>query len=212
MNQIFDYDSPVLQVLNRFASLVVLNLLCLCTSIPIFTIGASVTALYDVVFRMDGDWEHKNTAAFFRAFRKNFRQSTLLWLLFLLLMIASIVNAMIFSNMGGTVGFLLFLLSLAVLCNSLLILGYVFPLLSQFENTVGNTLKNAALLSIANLPRTLLMAVLNCFPWVLIFMHLYAFFRLGFLWLTLYFAAAAYVNSRLLKKVLDPLRSQPSGH
>lgn len=212
MNQIFDYDSPVLQVLNRFASLVVLNLLCLCTSIPIFTIGASVTALYDVVFRMDGDWEHKNAAAFFRAFRKNFRQSTLLWLLFLLLMIASIVNAMIFSNMGGTIGFLLFLLSLAVLCNSLLILGYVFPLLSQFENTVGNTLKNAALLSIANLPRTLLMAVLNCFPWVLIFMHLYAFFRLGFLWLTLYFAAAAYVNSRLLKKVLDPLRSQPSGH
>lgn len=210
MNRIFDYDSPMLQVLNRFASLVVLNLLCLCTSIPIFTAGAAVTALYDVVFRMDEDWEHKNAAAFFRAFRKNFRQSTLLWLFFLLLILASIVNAMIFSNLGGTIGFLLFLLSLAVLCNSLLILAYVFPLLSQFENTLGNTLKNAVLLSIANLPRTLLMAVLNCFPWVLIFMHLYAFFRLGFLWLTLYFAAAAWVNSRLLKKVFDPLRQPAS--
>lgn len=38
--------------------------------------------------------------------------------------------------------------------------------------------------------------------------NLYAFLRLGFLWLALYFAAAAYFNSRVLHKVFQPYWEQ----
>ncbi len=202
----FDSDSWFMQLISRFSSLAVLNLVFLCTCIPIFTIGASLTALYDVVFRMDTEREGKSISTYFRSFSANFKQSTPIWLLFLLFIAASCGNALIFSNMGGIPGQILFVISVVILINALLVLGYVFPLLSQFDNTTGNTTKNALLLSVANLPRTLVVAVINCFPWALMVMNLYAFIQLSFLWFVLYFAAAAYFNSRVLMKVFQPLK------
>ena len=210
MNLFFNQDSWIMQLITRFSNLVVLNLLFLFTSIPIFTIGASLSALYDVVFRMDTDREGKTAIGYFQAFRRNFRQSTAVWLIFLLILVTSYANATIFSNMTGISGIVLSVIAIVILINALLIMGYAFPLISQFENTLGNTLKNALLLSIANLPRTLVIGVINCFPWALLVMNLYAYIQLGFLWFALYFAAAAYFNSRVLMKVFDPLREQAS--
>ena len=206
----FDSDSWFMQLISRFSSLAVLNLVFLCTCIPVFTIGAALTALYDVVFRMDTEREGKSVSTYFRSFSANFRQSTPIWLLFLLFIAASCGNAVIFSHMSGIAGQILFVISVVILINILLILGYVFPLLSQFDNTRGNTLKNALLLSVANLPRTLIIAVINCFPWALMVMNLYAFIQLSFLWFALYFAAAAYFNSRVLMSVFKPLKESAS--
>ena len=208
MRTFFDSDSWFMQLISRFSSLAVLNLLFLCTCIPVFTIGAAVTALYDVVFRMDTDQEGKLFSTYFRAFAANFRQATPIWLLFLLLITASCVNMSVFSNWGNSMGHILFVIAVVILINLLLVLGYTFPLLSQFDNTKTNTLKNALLLSVANLPRTLIIAVINCFPWALMLMNFYSFIQLSFLWLVLYFSAAAYFNSRVLKNVFDPLREQ----
>lgn len=210
MNTLFHQDSWFVQLISRFASLVVLNFLVLFTSIPIFTIGPSLTALYDVVFRMDTSRESPTVSTYFRAFRRNFRQSTPVWLLFLVLIAASCGNAVIFSNMGSLLGKALSVLSVVILVNCMLVLGYAFPLISQFDNTFSNTLKNSLLLSGANLPYTLIITVINCFPWVLMLMNLYAFIQLSFLWLALYFAAAAYFNSRVLLKVFKPLMEQAS--
>lgn len=210
MNLFFKYDSPIMQVINRFSSLVVLNFLFLCTSIPIFTIGASLSALYDVVFRLDTEGEGKIAAAYFRAFRANFRQGTPIGLLFLVLIGSACANASIFSGKGTAMGTILSVFSIIILVNSLLISGYAFPLISQFDNTFRNTLKNSLLLTIANLPRTLLIAIVNCFPWMLMLVNFYTFIQLSFLWLVLYFAAAAYFNSRVLMKVFEPLRNQTS--
>jgi len=205
-----DSDSWFMQLISRFSSLVILNLLFLCTCIPIFTIGAALTALYDVVFRMDTEREGKSVSVYFRSFAANFKQSTPVWLLFLLFIAASCGNIVISSNIAGITGQLFFVVSVVILINILLVLGYVFPLLSQFDNTTGNTLKNALLLSVANLPRTLVVAVINCFPWALMVMNLYAFIQLSFLWFALYFAAAAYFNSRVLMRVFQPLRESAS--
>ena len=92
-----------------------------------------------------------------------------------------------------------------VLVMTVLIASFVFPLLSRFRNTVASMLRNALLLSVSHLPRALLAGVINAFPWVLMLVNFYAFLRLGILWFSLYFSAAAYYNSRLLKKVFDPL-------
>ena len=175
MRFFFDADSWFMQLISRFSSLIILNLLFLCTCIPIFTIGAALTALYDVVFRMDSEREGQIVLTYFRAFVANFKQSLPIWLLFLLLIAASCGNAVIFSNFGTLPGNILFVLSVVILINTLLVFGYVFPLLSQFDNTIVNTLRNSLLLAVANLPRTLIITVINCFPWVLLAMNLYAF-------------------------------------
>lgn len=208
MHLIFEPDSPIMQFLNRFSTLIILNILFLCTCIPIFTIGASLAALYDVVFRLDTDREGKTVRAYFRAFRSNFRQSTPVWLVFLTVIATSCINITYFSNMGSSFGHLLFVISAVILVNCMLVFGYAFPLISQFDNTFRNTLKNSLLLSVANLPRTLILAVINCFPWALLLMNLYTFIQLSFLWLVLYFAAAAYFNSRVLMKIFNDLKEQ----
>lgn len=208
MNAIFRSDSWLMQFAQRFSSLAILNLLFLFTCIPVFTIGTALTALYDVVFRMDTEREYKSVFAYFRSFAANFKESTPIWLVLLVLTGASYANGVIFSGWNNTMGTILSVFALVILCNIILVLGYVFPLLSQFRNTGRNTMKNALLLCIANLPRTLVIAVINCFPWALMIMNLYAFIQLSFLWLVLYFAAAAYFNSRVLRKVFAPLKQQ----
>lgn len=210
MHFLFNSDSWFMQVVSRFSSLVTLNLLFLFTCIPIFTIGTALTALYDVVFRMDTEREGKLVSTYFRSFAANFKESTPIWMLFLLMMVTSCANAVIFSNSGTTIGLILSVVCAVIFVNITLVFGYTFPLLSQFQNTRVNTLKNALLLAVANLPRTLIIAVINCFPWVLLIVNLYAFIQLSFLWFALYFSAAAYFNSRVLMNVLDSLREQPS--
>lgn len=205
MRFLFDPDSSVMQFLSRLCDLVILNIVFLLTCLPIFTIGAANTALYDVVFRMDTDREERLLRTYFRSFKENFRQGTAIWLALLLFGAASCVNMVKFSEIGGIFGYFLFLMAMLALMIAVLVFSYGFPLLSRFSNSTGNMLKNALLLSVANLPRTIVTAVVNCFPWALLLVNLYAFIRLGLLWFILYFAAAAYFNSRVLKKVFDSL-------
>lgn len=204
MQFLFDPNSKFMQFLSRFADIVVLNVVFLLTCLPVFTIGAALTAMYDTVFRMDTEREEKLLRTYWGSLKRNFRQGTVIWLLLLLFGAASCVNMAQFSDIGGTLGYVLFLFAMLVLIVALLVLSYAFPLLSQFRNSTLGTLKNALLLSIAHLPRSLLILGINCFPWALMVLNLYAFIRLGFLWFSLYFAAAAYFNSRVLNKVLQP--------
>lgn len=208
MRFLFDLDSPIMQIISRFCDIVILNIVFLLTCIPIFTIGAANTALYDVVFRMDTDREGKLLATYFRSFRENFRQSTVLWLALLLFGLATYMNMTRFSILGNNaylLGYGLFIVSMLVLVLEVFLFSYSFPLLSLFRNSTRQTAMNALLLAIGNLPRTLVVAVINCFPWVLLMVNFYAFMQLGFIWLAMYFAAAAYFNSRVLMKVFGKL-------
>lgn len=206
MRFLLDPDSKILVILGRFADIVVLNLVFLLTCIPLFTIGTANAALYAVVFRMDTDQEGKLLPTYFHAFRENFRQGTLIWLLIALFGAATYVNMLEFSAIGGDLGYLLFVVSMLVATLLLLVFSCVFPLLSQFRNSIPGTIKTALQLSVAHLPRFLVILVINCFPWVLMLVNLYAFAALGALWFFLYFAAAAYFNSRVLYKVFQPYR------
>lgn len=208
MRFLFNMDSPIMLFISRFCDIVILNVVFLLTCIPIFTIGAATSALYDVVFRMDTDREGKLLSTYFRAFRDNFRQGTAIWLALLLFCAATYVNMTRFSVLGDhayLLGYSLFVVSMLVLVLEVFIAAYAFPLLSQFRNSTRQTVKNALLLAIGNLPRTLVVSIINCFPWTLLIMNFYTFIRLGFIWLAAYFAAAAYFNSRVLKKVFDGL-------
>ena len=205
MRFLFDPDSQIMRFLARLADLVILNVVFLFTCLPLFTIGAAISALYSVVFAMDTEREGKALSTYFRAFRENFRQGTAVFLVLLLFGAASCVNMSQFSGIGGGLGYGLFLLSMLVLILTVFTATFAFPLISQFRNTTGAMLKNALLLSLSHLPRAILAGVINAFPWLVMIVNLYAFLRLGVLWFALYFSAAAYYNSRILKKVFNAL-------
>lgn len=205
MRFLFDPDSRFSQFLIRLCDLILLNVIYLLTCLPLFTIGTATAALYDTVFRMDTEREGKLMTTYFHAFRENFRQGTAVWLLLVVYGIATWMNMNIFSDMGDQFGYGLFVLSMVIVVIGLFVAAYVFPLMSRFQYKTGALLQNALLLSVLYLPRTLLVCIINAFPWGLLLVNLYAFCKLGFLWFALYFAAAAYFNSRVLKKVVDDL-------
>ena len=182
MGGFFSLDSKFMQVMSRVADLIILNVIYLVTCLPVVTIGAASTALYTVCFRLGTDREGSLVKGYFRAFRDEFRQATLIWLFLLLFGAASCVNIILFLSMDG----------------------WMHYLLSQFRNDTKSVLKNALIFSVAYLPRTALIVVINVFPWALLLTNLYMFLQVGFIWVVVYFAAAAYINTRLLKKVFAP--------
>lgn len=206
MRFIFDPNSKFGIIVTRLTELVILNFVFILTCLPVFTVGAANTALYDTVFRMDTDREGKLLSTYFRSFKSNFAQSTLMWLLLLLFFLAGYVNMSLSSGISGVLGQILLLVSLLVLLLALSVFSYAFPWQSQFVNSPLQTLRNALLLSIGHLPRTAVLLMLNCFPWVLMVMNFYSFLQLGVLWVGLYFSAAAYYGSRVLFKVFQPYR------
>lgn len=206
MGAFFSPDSKFMQAMSRVADLIILNVLFLISCIPLLTIGAASAALYTVCFRIGTDREQGVFRSYFRAFRENFKQGTILWLIFVVFLGAGIVNEFLFYSMEGPLHYL-FLLMTALLIFCVLMYGYAFPLISQFSNTTMPTLKNAFCLSLGYLPRSLVIAVLNLFPLALALADLYLFLQVGFIWAFLYFSAAAYINALLLKKVFAPYQT-----
>ena len=203
MQALFSPDSRFMRIMSRVADLVLLNLCYLLTCVPLFTIGAASAALYTVCFRFGTEEEKGVIRSYFRAFRENFKRGTGVWLIVLLCGAAALVNAWVFYAMPGGLRFLSVIFAILFVL-ALLIFGYAFPLLSQFADGVWPTLRNALILSLGYLPRSLLIAVVNVVPFILMLTDFYLFLQAAFLWTVLYFSLAAYVNTFLLKGVFAP--------
>lgn len=52
MNKLFDLESPIFKLLAKAVDIMIINVLFILGCIPIFTIGASLTALYKVTLKM----------------------------------------------------------------------------------------------------------------------------------------------------------------
>ena len=205
MGKFFNIDSPLMRFLTKLADLMILNILFLITCLPIVTIGAAWTALYYVAMKMVRDEEGGIVRSYFHAFRLNFRQATLLWLGVLGIAVILVLDLLILAridspiaaamNMGiGIIAILIFL-----------VLQYLFPLLARFEAGTGQTLKNAVLLAVGQLPRTLLMGFSTAGILVITFYNGYTLSIGILLWMLLGFAIMAFSNSSILVKIFDTL-------
>lgn len=169
MKQLFAYDSPVSQALFKFCWACCLGMVWLVCSLPVFTIGASTTALYAVTIKLVRDTEGTSPVRqFFRAFRQNFRQATVLWLMLLAVGTFLALDGYILfhlrrSAVGGmaVVWTLLLAVILAAAVVYTLVLLHTFPLLSYFENNSRAMLLNAFLVGVRYLFCTILMLALH---------------------------------------------------
>ena len=81
-------DSKFMRAWSNLVDGVWINILMLVTSIPIITIGAALTAGHDACRRsIEGEGKGV-TANYFKSFKANFIKATLLWLPFLVVLIA----------------------------------------------------------------------------------------------------------------------------
>ena len=202
MQALFSPDSKFMQAMGRIGDLVILNLLFLLSCIPLFTIGAASAALYTVCFQLGTEKESGIFHTYVHAFRENFKQNTVLFLILALFLLTGFFDTLLLSSLAGWLRYGCILTAI-LLVLAVLMYSYAFPLLSQFSNSTLATLKNALFLSLGYLPRSVVIGTLNIFPLILGLLDLYLFLQAGFLWVFLYFSAAAYLNTRLLKKVFS---------
>ena len=124
---------------------------------------------------------------------------------------ASVILSLDYSiaqTKSGTFGNILLGIYIFLCVLYLMIMGYTFPLIAQFRNTLRQTLKNALLFSISYLKTTLLLLAVQVLPLVVLFVSVEAFVKTGILFLLLYPGAAAYFCSISLNKVFRPFMEE----
>ena len=194
-------DNVVTRALSKIFDMVCLNLLWILCSIPIFTIGASTTALYTVMLKMVKNEEGYIFRGFFKAFKDNFKQATIMWLVILALAVVWWVDFNFSGAIGGNIGFALNVIFILLGILLLSVAIYVFPLTARYVNTVRNTFKNALILTIARLPYTLLMIVIMIAAVVFSFWTVQTLMLALPLWMLIGVSLITWVYSWLLRRV-----------
>jgi uncharacterized membrane protein YesL len=202
MGKIFDLDSPLVRFLNKVADLLWLNLLTVVCCIPIITAGAAFTALHYCCLKLVRGEEGYITKDFFKSFKLNFKQATIIWLLVFVTGIVLGFDFYIIVN--GVVGGTSSVIRVGLLIASILyvfIVLYVFPLQSHFYNPVKTTIKNAFMMSLTTLPKTILMVIFAALPLALTYTGIW--FSVGALvgfCILFWFSAPAYFSALLYNK------------
>lgn len=204
MSKLFRMDSPLMRFLTKIADLMVLNILFCVTSIPLITIGASWTALYSVTLKMVRDEEGSVSRSYFRSFRQNFRQATLLWLGVLVVLALLALDIRVLNGMAeGTAPGLLRVGVEILALLGIMVLQYLFPSLARFEASLADTLKNACMMALAHLPKTALMtAAAVGAVWITLINN--TTIAVGLMvWPLIGFSLMAFGNSGILRKIFD---------
>lgn len=205
--KLFNPDSRIMIFLSRVADLVILNILWLVCCIPVVTIGASTTAMYHVIRHWQKDSVSSVVRDFFQSFKEDFKQATPVYLILLIPTAAVVMNAMLIfnpENSAAVPSYLLVIWFISALI-LLFISSFVYPVMAFFADTIFKTLRNAMVLALANLPRTILISILNLLPVILLFVNLSFFLQSSIFWLLIGGALVAYLNMSILKPVFKKL-------
>lgn len=194
-------DNVIVRALSKICDMVCLNILWLVCCIPVITIGASTTALYSVMLKLVKNEEGYILKGFFGAFKSNFKQSTIVWIVILLLGIVWNVDFRVAGIMGGMAGKVLAVVLLAAGFILLSVAIYVFPLIARYENTIKNTVRNAFILTVGRLPYSLLMVVVVVAAVAASLWNTAMFMFALPLWFLIGGALIAWINSYILRRV-----------
>lgn len=196
-------DSPLIRVLNRAADLMIINFLMIICCIPIITVGAAFTAMHYVLHKIVRNEEGYLIRGFFKSFKANFMQATLIWLMMLFVVAIYVGDCLIFNYSGMEFPKVLVIAVVVVAILLLMMAVYVFPLQARYENSIKNTLKNALILAFANLPKTITMLVCYAIPLVICYFSDYALIFVLMFGISAPAYAAACLYSGIFKK-LEP--------
>ena len=205
-----NYDSKFSRVMIKICYACLLNLLWMVCSLPIFTIGASTTALYYACLKIVREEGFNAAGLFFHSFKQNFKQATVLWLIMLTVGIflggdAYILNHLRTTTTGTAAVFwtILMALIIAAAVFYVIVLLYLFPLLASVENTNFALLKNSFLIGTHYLFSTILMFAIHFVMFYIIVAVFTPMFLLGE-------GLVAMICSWLIKNILKSVTYNPN--
>ena len=205
-----NYDSKFSRVMIKVCYACLLNLLWMVCSLPVFTIGASTTALYYACLKIVREEGFNAAGLFFHSFKQNFKQATVLWLIMLTVGIflggdAYILNHLRTTTTGAAAVFwtILMALIIAAAVVYVIVLLYLFPLLASVENTNFAMIKNSFLIGTHYLFSTILMFAIHFVMFYIIVAVFTPMFLLGE-------GLVAMICSWLIKNILKSVTYNPN--
>lgn len=212
MNKLFHSDGIIGRFFSAVGDLILLNLLLLLSSLPLVTIGPAICAALQVLILHSEGKESGMIEPFLRMFRKNFCLTIPTWLGFLGVLILLIMQYFLIASLERN------MIWATLLCIWALAFGLIFSsafyflfLAGRYDNRVQTHLKNAFLLSVGNIPRTLTLLAVNLCPFLLLLFAPAVFFYLIPFWMLFAFALLLKIDIWILKptvQVLDQLSSK----
>ena len=204
MGRIFDMNNKFFGFMSKVADLCILNIICVVCCIPVITAGASITAMYYVTLKMVRNEEAYIIRSFFKSFKQNFKQATIINLIMLLIGLVLYVDLNVSKAMQGGAGQIFQVIFMAFGLIYFILFLYVYPVLARFYNTIKNTIKNALFMAIRHFPYTVVMVIIAVCPLLLLLVKSYQIQSTLFvLFLLMGFALIAYCNSYFLAKIFD---------
>ncbi len=150
-------DSKFYKWGTLLADLIILTVLWLICSLPIITMGAATTALYYVTTRQLSNREGYVSRDFFRSFRKNFFQATLVEIILGIISVALFINILMLDR-STVLGSILFPIQFVILYELTIVTIYIYPILSRFEFKTVQLFKTAFFMANRHL-----MTTITCF-------------------------------------------------
>ncbi len=199
-------EGALADFLNRFMELILLNVLWFICSLPVFTLGASTCAMYEVTLR----WAlHENPAVvgtFFQTFRRSFRKAAAVFLIFAGAGLFLALDLWCALQWQTRFRFLIVVVILAAVYFYLAVLSHVCPVLVYFDTGVKESIRRAFFLSMSNGVFTVFIMVLNLLPVFLIFLFPYYFGQIVFFYFMIGAGVIAFLCSLHLIRLFDPER------
>ena len=139
------YDSPLMGFMRIIVDYVLVGILWIVFCIPVFTCGAATTAALLTVEISIHKEEGRILATFWKWFRKEFKEATLLWLLWFLIQCLVTANIWLVNKIQLVTWLqaLVYVASGVVFCWSQFWFGYLSRFDDKIKVVIGNTFRMA---------------------------------------------------------------------
>ena len=205
MDKFFDSENPVMRFLARLVDLVALNVITILYSLPLITAGGALTAMNYVLLHLHRGDESYILRMFRKSFRENFRQGIPEGMLVLAAAAVTAVDLLALHGSESRIATLIMIVITVIAVVIFVISIYMFALQSRYENTVIQTIANAARLAVRYLPKSAGMAVIWLI-WILMLVYLY---KAASLFILIFgFSLPGYLCTMLYDRVFEDLESE----
>lgn len=151
-NKLMNNQNPFWKFMSKMFDVMILNFIWTIFSIPVISIGTTITALYDVCFQIIQENNYGTLKTFWSSCKLNWKKGTIIGLFFFGLVAVLISDILYFLLLQDYLSKSSQNIICALVTMILIIVtatgNYAFALQALFENTVANTIKNAAILAL----------------------------------------------------------------
>lgn len=202
-------DTPIAVFLRLMADLMIVNIITVICSFGVITMGASLSAMYAVLFQRERD--EGNVAViktYFKAFIRNFSMATLLELIVVLVVVIAAGDFWYAMNMEPPIRTLFAGVGTIVGLLALILFILAFPQQSIYRNSLFKYLKNSLVLAMCAPGQTLLALAAWIVPWYFALTDIEVLTSFGVLYMVFGLAFPAWCTVKLLKKVFDRTKQE----